>query len=219
MSLARAHYQRTLAARENRAADGATSGAVAAGPMVDRMAVLLRMHQGQLNNIQSKAARIEAKRAMLPEYSAYIDGVLAADGGAQDDIVTTVMLWRLDTGDWDGAIAIAAYAMRHDLQMPFGWSRTLPATVAELVAEGAIAEPVPAMLDTLRQVMELTSDRDMHDQVRAKLYKAMGLIVKETDPAVAIENFEAALALHPNCGVKAELSRLKKAAEAAKAGT
>ncbi len=39
--------------------------------------------------------------------------VLADGRGAQDDIVMTVMLWRLDAGDIAGALEIAPYALKY----------------------------------------------------------------------------------------------------------
>lgn len=39
-----------------------------------------------------------------------MNGVLEQGKGAQDDILMTVMLWRLDTGDIAGALEIARYA-------------------------------------------------------------------------------------------------------------
>lgn len=209
MSLARAHFQRLQATREQRAAGGAP----ATGPLAERMAAALRLHQARLKGIQSRAAKIEVKRQVVPEFAAYIDGVLAADGGARDDVVTIIMLWRLDVGDWDGALAIADYAIRHRLPMPASFSRDLPTTVVEEIADAALAAPAPddAMLDPLLHVLDLTADCDMPDEVRAKAHKAVGQILKDRDAKQAAQHLESALNLDPKSGVKGELTRLKKA--------
>jgi hypothetical protein len=213
MSIARAHFQRTLAAREQQAA---VPGAPAPGSMAERTAALVRMHRAHLKTIQSRAAKIEAKRAMLPEYAPYIDGVLAAGGGGQDDVVTTVMLWRLDVGDWDGALDIAAYGIRHGLTMPAHISRDLPTTLVEEIAEAALAAPAPvdALAQPLGEALELTESCDMVDEVRAKAHKALGRILKDADTKQAAMHLETALTLDPGCGVKTELARLKKALDA-----
>ena len=39
----------------------------------------------------------EAKRTMLPEYMPWVQGVLHADAGGQDDVLMTVMVWLMDT--------------------------------------------------------------------------------------------------------------------------
>ncbi|MBC7907045.1 MAG: terminase [Rhodospirillaceae bacterium] len=216
MSIARAHFQRTMATREQRAA----GGEAATGPVTNGVASLLRVHQGRLKAIQSRAAKIEAKRGMLPDFDAYIDGVLAANGGAQDDVVTTVMLWRLDVGDWFGALDIAGYGIRHGLEMPERFARDLPTTVVEEIADSALVlcaaqdAAADALAEPLQEALDLTSESDMPDEVRAKAHKALGLILKDSDAAQAVQHLETALTLDPKSGVKTELTRLKKALDA-----
>lgn len=220
-SLARAHYERTLAEKEAQAAPetGADGGDITShGTVGERMAALMAMQSATLKGIKSRQAKIEVKRDYLPEYEAYVEGVIAADVGAQDDVLIKVMIWRIDVGDFDGALEIAAYAIRHGLATPDGFNRDIPATVLEEIAESAL-QVLGAGNDAsgfevhLTTAMELVDGADMPDQVRAKAHKALGLIVKDVDPAQAIEHFEAALALDEKCGVKTELGKLKKAAE------
>lgn len=220
MSLARAHFHRTVAARESQAA-AASPTAPAPGTLADRMLALLAMHYGTLKTLRSRTLKIEAKREMLPEYAAYIEGVIASDSGAPDDVLTTIMLWRLDVADFDGALAIAAYALRHGLAMPATFNRDVPTTLVEEIADYALAlaEPSPEMAGPLGTALELTGDTDMHDQVRAKAHKALGLIFEASDPERALAHLEAALSLDPGCGVKTKITRLKKALESPPAGT
>ncbi len=224
MSLARFHFQRTVAAREATATRALPGGVMADtasyGTMAERIAAQLAMHAATLKALKSRTAKIEAKRDMLPDYTAYIDGVIAADAGAQDPVVTTIMLWRLDIGDWDGALGIAAYAIGHRLAMPESFSRDVPTTVLEEIADAALAlsEPSATMIDRLQTALELTGDCDMPDEVRAKAHKALGLIIDATDPERAIVHLETALALDPKSGVKTALTRLKKVLSAVTAG-
>lgn len=216
MSLARAHMQRTVAARESQAAAPSPEGVALPGSLAEKMAALLAMHCATLKGLKSRTAKIEAKRDMLPDYAAYIDGVIAADGGAQDAVVPTVMLWRLDVADWPGALEIAAYALRHELAMPERFSRDLPTTLLEEIADFALALPSPSedLIDPLQTALELTGEADMPDEVRAKAHKALGLILKDSDPERAVTHLESALSLDPKCGVKTELSRTRKSLEA-----
>jgi len=218
MSIASKHFARARAEREAAAAAAAPTSAATPGTQAEKMLALLAMHRAALKGFQSRTAKIAKKGEFLPEYTAYIDGVLAADGGVQDDVVTTIMLWRLDTGDYAGALEIATYALRHELAMPDYISRDLPTTVVEEIADAALTTPGEEFTEPLTTVLDLTSERDMPDEVRAKANKALGLIYKETAPALAIEHLEAALALDAKCGVKTELNRLKKAL-AAEAGS
>lgn len=218
MSIASAHFARARAEREAAAAAAAPVSARTPGTQAEKMLTLLAMHRAALKGIQSRVAKIAKKGEYLPEYTAYIDGVLAADGGSQDDVVTTIMLWRLDTGDFPSALEIAAYALRYDLAMPEYISRNLPTTVVEEIADAALASPGEDFADPLTTILDLTADRDMPDEVRAKAHKALGLIYKEANPVKAVEHLETALSLDAHCGVKTELARLKKAL-AAEAGS
>jgi hypothetical protein len=218
MSIASAHFARVRAEREAEAAAAAPALAGIPGTQAEKMLALLAMHRAALKGIQSRVAKIAKKGEYLPEYAAYVDGVLAADGGAQDDVVTTVMLWRLDTGDYAGALEIAAYAVRHGLAMPEYITRDLPTTVVEEIADAALATPGEDFAEPLNTILDLTAECDMPDEVRAKAHKALGLIDKDSDPAKAAEHLETALSLDAKCGVKTELARLKKAL-AAEAGS
>jgi hypothetical protein len=215
MSLCRRHFERTVAAREATAAVTAAPGASVPGTLGERMLTLLRMHQAKFDGIMSLATKIEAKREALPDYEAYVDGVLASGSAAQDDVLVWVMLWRLDVGDFDGALEIAAHAIRHGLSMPFNFARDVPTTLVESIANAAVVDPEHASPEPLRAALALTADRDMHDQVRAKAHKALGLILSATDKPAALDHFEAALKLDPKCGVKTARDKLRKELEAA----
>lgn len=224
MTRASDHFARVRSEREAKAAGfpAKPGAAPAPGTLATRMAALLAMHRMALKAIKSRVAKIAEKAKFLPDYAAYVDGVLAAGTGAQDDVVVTAMLWRLDTGDFAGALEIAAYALRHDLAMPDYIARDLPTTVVEEIAEAVLAEI--ALTDAgeidpepIRTALDLTSGRDMPDEVRAKAFKALGMILKDGDPAAALEAFDAALRLDAGCGVKTEAAKLRKAAEKAKA--
>lgn len=225
MSIARAHFQRTLAEKQA-GGKAPAAGTAASGSMAERMAALLAMHKATLKNYQSVAKKIEAKRGFLPEYRPYVAGVLAADSGGQDDVLATLMLWCLDVGAWPAALEIAAYGIRHGLAMPEGLKRDLPTTLVEEIADSALvlcgaqdAAGAGALAGPIQDALELTGESDMPDEVRAKAHKALGLIFKDTAPARAVEHLETALTLDPKSGVKTELTRLRKALDATQAGS
>jgi hypothetical protein len=214
MSLARKHFQRVRAQREaadTPATQTAPAAATSEMPMADRMLALLRGHKAALKNIQSRQRKAEAKREYLPDYDAYIDGVLAADNGGQDTVLVTVMLWRIDAGQYEAATEIAAYAIRHGLAMPEGFRRNLPSTVVEDLADAAGTDPENAELcGALDSILDLVTDIDMPDEVRAKGCKGLGAMIRETDPERTIDLWDAALELDPKCGIKTERDRLRK---------
>lgn len=188
----------------------------------------------RLKEIQSTEKKIELKRELLPDYDDWIAGVLAAEargeGGAQDDIVTHNMIWRIDVGDFAGALPLAAYVLRHKLTLPERFNRTAATLITEEVAESALksfGQDLDFDLDVLRQIDDLTELEDMPDQVRAKIEKAVGLqllrLADRIEPGAdgvagmrrgALEQARArlrrALQLNAACGVKKDLQRIER---------
>lgn len=214
----RQHFQRVTAAQQ---------AAVAAPgqPMADSSAYELQMaqlhqHYHQLKGVQSAQGKAELKAKLLPDYAPYIAGVLASGLGAQDEVVTTVMLWRFDAADYEGGLEIAAYVLKHGLAMPDRFARTTGCLVAEEVAEAALkAVKAGGAFDvgTLAEADRLTAGHDMPDEVRAKLMLAMGRVAaaqvdpEKPNPAdvhsleVARHFLTLALELHDKCGGKRDL--------------
>lgn len=239
VSLARQHYLRRIAGlgAAHAAALAGAPAEPAAAPNAgeyDLMVLKLRTDQVRLKALQSIEKRIELKRELLPEYAGWIQGRLDAavdaSRGVQDDVFMTIMLWRIDVGDFDGALPMAQYALRFKLAMPEPFKRGVACIFAEEVAEAAIkllaaGQPAPAVL---AQVSELVDGHDMPDEVRAKVHKALGLEAARVagDEAActasgvpgaarifkerALVELQRALSLHAACGVKGEIKRLEK---------
>ncbi|HBO5145585.1 TPA: terminase, partial [Pseudomonas aeruginosa] len=121
-SPAKAHFLRVTAAQEA-AATAPHQGMEGANAYELQLAQLYQ-DRSRLKNIQSGEGKAALKVELLPAYQPYISGVLQAGKGAQDEVVTTVMLWRIDAGDYAGALDIADYVLAHDLVMPDRFART-----------------------------------------------------------------------------------------------
>ncbi|ALV92019.1 MULTISPECIES: terminase endonuclease subunit [Pantoea] len=191
----------------------------------EQMLVKLNEDKRRLKKIHSVERKAELKRQLLPDYLPWIAGVMNSGRGAQDAIVMTVMIWRLDTGDVNGALEIARYALQHDLVPPDGFKRdSLPYLLAEEVASAATrawtakeAIDIAPLLETIR----LTDAEDMPDQVRAKLHKIAGYAYRDAGGTLeAMNHLKRALQLHEGCGVKKDIERLatamKKQAQASR---
>lgn len=174
----------------------------------------LAEHRRTLKGIQSIERKIDAKRPMLAVYKPWIDGLLAADRGGQDDVLVTVMLWHLDTGDLEGALPMASYVIRHGLSTPDRYERTAATMIAEEVADTAIKQQEAGngpSLELLGNYMALLSDCDIFDQVRAKLHKAVGrAALAEGLKPQAAEHYRRAIELHDKVGIKKELEVLER---------
>lgn len=215
MSLARKHFDRVSAAQAADAA-GDDSEVYRRSSPYELMLLQLNADRRRLKDIQSIERKIDLKRELLPGYAPYVDGVLSGGKGAQDDVLMTVMLWRLDTGSYPGALAIGRYALQYGLVMPDQYKRDVATVIAEEVALGVLRVYDQPEYDrsTLAHVLIetdlLTRDRDMPDEVRARLHKALGYCLRDTDPGQALAEFKRALELHDKAGVKKDIEQLER---------
>lgn len=214
MTPAQRHIIRRRAEAQARGTDDARP---VTGTAQEHMLAQLGEHKRSLHDIQSVERKIEFKREILPDYEAYIDGVLAADTGEQDPVIATIMIWRFDIGDFAGGITLADYVFKHGIDMPDQYKRTPPTLIAEEMAEGFLKpqvgeEPEPRpTLEQLLHIADKTDQADMHDQVRAKLEKAIGYALRDAgQPEPALARLERALQLNARIGVKKDIEVLKR---------
>lgn len=212
-SPARRHFERVSAAQA--AADAGE--APMQGEAFELMQAALFEDYRRLKATQSIERKIEIKREILPSYADYVTGVLEAGQGAQDDVLMRIMLWRIDAGDLGGAIAIARYAIKHRLTPPDQFERGTAAIIAEEVAEQALKQldaegaDYLTLLAHLIEVEQLTQAADMHDQIRAKLFKALGYALRAAGQLPeAHASLTRALELNDRIGVKKDLERLER---------
>lgn len=249
MSLARRHHERILAAQTVSAAvapaggaahapaaaplpaAGATSSTIANTP-ADRAAAQIGLRLTHdlraLKETRSIDHKIGKKREMILQYRDWIAGILAADNGVGTgiaaDVLPTIMVWAIDIGDYDYALALAEFVLRHRVALPKRYERDAATLIVEEIADQAIRaqngdQRFPfAILD---RVQDLTFADDIHDQVRAKLLKAIGveLVAAAQDMAAdparaelasALSALREAQRLHDRIGVKDKIKRADK---------
>lgn len=117
MSLSPARQHRLRVQAEQAAREG---GSVRHASGYDLMLLQLAEDRRRLKGVQSTVKKAEIKVELLPKYAAWAEGVLAAGGAQQDDVLMYVMLWRIDAGDYAGALEIGRHALRHGWVMPLG---------------------------------------------------------------------------------------------------
>lgn len=220
-SPAKRHYNRVLAAQEaaSRAPDQLMAGATA----YEQHMAMLQHDRLRLKQVQSDQAKAELKRQMLPAYGSYVAGVIEGGNGTPDEVVTTTMLWCIDVGDYHSGLVIADYVLKHNMAMPDRFARTTGCLVAEEIAEAALkAQRVSELFDVavLDRAAAITAEQDMPDEVRAKLFLALGraLLASGTDdsppPAAQLEaciaHLKRAIELHSSCGGKKDLERAER---------
>lgn len=203
-------------------------------------ALLAALHEDlrTLSDIQSHELRQPKKAEMARKFDPWIKGILEADQPVQDEILVTMMIWAVDCRDYDRALELAGFVLRHGLTLPERYTRTPACFLAEEIADAALQQHEIVPHEILLQVRSLTSKADMPDPVKARLHKAIGRgwfrKAQSFDPsaesapaggalayvATAIEDLERALALWGDVGVKKDIQAaqaLKKKLEAAAA--
>lgn len=243
MSLARRHRDKILAAQHAAAVLDFVAAVPDAAPLpasgtnlssaADRAAaqIALRLTHDlrRLKEIKSIDLKIAAKREMLPEYRDWVAGLIAADAGVGTgtaaEVLPTIMVWLIDTGAYSDALDLVPFMFTHRVAMPTRYQRDAATIVVEEIADAANkAQGAGASfpLDILDRVADLTEAHDIHDEVRAKLFKAIGteeLTVAEdmeAGPAararltVARNSLREAQRLHSRIGVTTKLKKAEK---------
>lgn len=187
----------------------------------------------QLKLVQSVEKKVELKARLMPQFLPWVEGALEAaarEGRANpDEIVATMLVWSIDVADYALAVRIGEHMLRHKLAMPERFKRQPAVLLTEEIADAALAalganKPFPGPV--LTDVEILTVDADMPDEVRARLYKAMGLdllrAAEEEQGPNAVAGFRQsalngalgalrrAQELHDKVGVKKQIERLER---------
>ena len=209
---AQQHWQNVMAQRAGRANEGVDHAARTAH---EEVLYRLRLAQARLKGVQARSAKAAIKKELLPDFSGWIEGTLEADGGQQDEVIATLMVWAIDCGDLPLALRIGAYVVRHNLIMPDNFGRTAATVLTEeicnpvLTRAGTDADAdLSAFIEPLDTLREIVTDQDiLPDEVRAKLCKACafarrGLSDTEQHGPVTEKLLREAMHLNPNAGVK-----------------
>ncbi len=178
----------------------------------DLMLLQLNEDRRRLKGIQSTVTKAQVKIEVLPKYAAWVEGVLSADGAQQDDVIMYVMLWRIDAGDYAGALTIGRHAIKHGWVMPVGKRNTATVLTEEMAdaAKAAILAGTPFDADLLLQTLDAVDGEDMPDQSRARLHKSIGWVQTESNPVSALNHLKHALQLDERCGVKKDIEQLER---------
>lgn len=231
----------SVVANDNQAADDQPSARAPSPDAVIRLR--LAGDKRTLKAVKSQAAKAELKKTLLPSYDAWIAGVMAGVlakrtqepgfKGAQDDILINAIIWRLDVGDLAEAVRLYAFAASNDWKLPEPFKRDLHTFVVEQAAEVANAELKAGhglsdtALGALLDVEKLVREIDLHDEVRAELYKAVGLELFRRSEAEGVSppirraqleaaglNLNEARRLNPRSGVTKAIEKLERAFKA-----
>lgn len=177
----------------------------------------LRNHSIALKGIQSIETKGTKKAEYLPDYEPYIAGVLEADSGQADDVITTLLLWSLDAKNYAMALPLAMYCLKHELILHNNHSRTVATAIADELSDAILMAEKPengkatdiiSAVD-IQKFYQLVIKYDMPDQVKCKLHKACGFVLQYQWPEAAIAQLEKASQYNERAGVKKLIKKLR----------
>ncbi len=202
--------------------------ASAAGQEYAQLRAVLHDNLRKLQDVESHEARIPMKRAFMTDFAPWIAGVLEADKPVQDEVLMTNLVWAIDCAEYDLALMLGRFALKHGLTLPERYTRTTACFLREDIAEVALANPAAVPHDIMVELDQLTADADMPDAAKAKLDKALGRswLVKaaafdasdETGPAggaaayasQGLDHLQRAKKLNAKIGVVKDIERAEK---------
>ena len=228
MNLARKHYQQHQA--KSAAESAAEFGTMQNTNAYEQQLMQLNSDKNRLKNIQSKQNKVELKRQLLPNYKPYLQGILEVKPGVQDAVVTEMLVWSIDVGEYDFALDLAEYVLEHGLKLPDRFERSEACFITEDIADEflkVLKTDVSIDITVLERLESLIRDesldkskRDMPDEVKAKLYLALGkaemrLITGEqlvdlVHATRARDFLEQACKLDDKCGGRTDLNKMTK---------
>lgn len=231
MNLARKHFQQHQA--KSAAETAAEFGTMQNTSAYEQQLLQLNSDKNRLKNIQSTQNKVELKRQLLPNYKPYIQGVLEVKPGVQDAVITEILVWAIDIGDYSFALDLAKYVLEHGLKLPDRFERSEACFITEDIAEAflkvlktdvVISEndfyQLYRLEDLINDESLASSKRDMPDEVKAKLYLALGkanmrFIQGESELDFAYAShaqkfLEKAVELDDKCGGRTDLSKMTK---------
>lgn len=233
---AQRHFARVTAAKSVAASE---HGASVAGGTYELMLIRLAEDRRRLKAIHSIERKIEVKREILAAYQDWVIAALDGGKGAQDDVLTTVLVWHIDAANFGIALQIADYVIKHALNLPDQYNRNVATMLMDEVAGAYLAgkfDGQESAVMTLAFTAFLVKDLDAPDQARAKLEKAMGYAAldivdtacdKDSDAIkpdmldlakMAETHLRRAVALYDGVGVKKDIERLERRLKKASSG-
>lgn len=239
MSLARRHFQKHSA--KAAAETAAEFGTMQEQSFYELQLAQLNNDRHRLKQIQSTEAKIQLKKALVPTYLPYVDGIIEANKSVQDLVFMTVLVWCIDVENYAKALEMAEFALVHNMIMPDRFERKTATLVTEEIANAFLKQlktnaeveiNVLWNLETLIENEDIPKEiRDMPDQVRAKLYVALGKAelksinaeIAKNDGMIdeklpewvfhhakfAKERLERAIELDDKCGGKQDLKNME----------
>lgn len=180
---------------------------------------MLGQHKRALKVHKSMSSKNELKAQLMTEWHDYIDELTNNGNGQPNAIAGQLLVWAIDVGDYERGIALGRYMLANNINMPEQFERDSEDVLAEEMATAWIGKDEPSItLDDLLATEKLVADCELYDEVKAKLYRAIGEAYAKADNTTqAVSYLEQAIGYNPQVGCKPLLNKLKKEQDTSKA--
>lgn len=166
---------------------------------------------GTINSLERRKAKKHAE--LIPRYRDYVDSRMKS-GEKAGAVHIQLMIWVMDTDDFEYGLILADYALKHGGRMPERFNRDIPNFVLGQFADWAreTQKHLSAMpwVETFYDWMELHPEWDLVDKIKALMLAAMAHELESSDPPRAAKLYQDGLALDGTLGVKRRLKQLNR---------
>lgn len=204
--------QRVIAGAAPATDDGVVPNDNSPATVTQRIELRLSNQLDQLSHIKGVDLKVTKKKEWYPDYLGFIEGSIAASPAPQNDALLHLMVWAIDVGDLNTAAKIGQFAVLNNMVMPGKYKRSVAELLTENCAEALIADPVLAQqsVELIQRIIDVGYGQDMVNEARAKIYKAQGFALMESQPSEALRAFQTAYRLHDKVGVKKDMDKLER---------
>lgn len=198
-----------------------------------KIVLQLEANRKQLKEYKATDRKIEAKVQMLPFYSGWVAGFMDQakhEASPMDQVFSQLLAWTIDIGAYGAALPMIEYALQNNIEMPAGFQRDVATFAIDQICEAALfafdlgddqAREFDASVLPMLQDLVIDHEIDLHDEVEAKLLKAIGrACLVAADPTdidglrarqqSALASYRAAIAKNERVGVKKDIEKLER---------
>lgn len=201
---------------ENAIATKTANAGELAGADYEIVNAQLKRHLSVLEPIDDVAERVKLKKVWLPDYVEWLNEYLAKGENYQNEVLSRICFWLIDTGDMPNAFKFCQLAIEQQQIKPEGFKRDLTTALVETIHDWcevqfkAEQSAEPFLTDTC--LLCLSGEWIVIEiVVLSKLYRLRGLVAeKANDYKTAVEMYEHCMAVNPEKhGVKTRLQAVK----------
>ncbi|MBL4755855.1 MAG: hypothetical protein JKY52_19955 [Flavobacteriales bacterium] len=152
---------------------------------------------------KNKSEKRELKKAFIPQYIEFIKGYIKNGENYLNLVLVTIIIWLLDTEDFESALELAMVAVEQDQPMPERFKRDLATVVAETVFDWAneqyrLKQSAYPYFEQITQILATDAWHVEQIIVHNKIYKLAAMFAeRDGDDETALEWYDKCIDVNP----------------------